>query len=97
MTIQEGTEIITVGRFGCKCANFKSGNVSFSLPIWSAKKYIAKKNKKGKLKWFLTECFGRTIASHEPSSKFIKEVKNQAKNMDLKFEYGIIHLKKIKS
>jgi hypothetical protein len=93
LPVTEGTEITTIGRFGQKCANFKSGGTKFSLPIWSAKTYIAKKNKKGVLKWFYKECFGRTIASHKPSEKFIRQVKNDHKN----YLPGIIHLKKIKT
>lgn len=93
MDIVEGTEIVTIGRFGQKCANFKSGGIKFSIPIWSAKTYVAKKTKKeGKLKWFLKECFGRTIADYEPSKKFTKEVMKEHKN----FLPDIIHLKVIK-
>lgn len=72
--ITEGTEVYTVGRFGSKCANFKSGGISFSMPVWSAKKYVAKKNYNGELKWFLVCCFGRTVASKYPSKKLCTEV-----------------------
>lgn len=90
--IQEGMEINTVGRFGPKCANFKSGGRKFSIPIWSGKTYVAKRNRKGVLKWFYKNCFGRTVASWEPSMKFVKEVKA----MKGTYMDGIIHLKKIK-
>ena len=92
MEIIEGMEIITVGRFGQKCANFKSGGTRFSIPIWSAKTYVAKKNRKGVLKWFFKECFGRTVASHTPSDKFIQEVKEYKGT----FMFDIVHLMKIK-
>lgn len=84
-TLLEGTEVITVGRSGSSCANFKSGGKSFSMPIWTMKKYIAKKNYKGQLKWFLKSHIGRTIASKSPSDKLIKEAEEYSKNNNLIF------------
>ena len=91
-TYNEGTEIITVGRFGSKCANFKNGGCNFSMPIWSAKKYIAKRNDKGKLKWFFVSCFGRTVSGRVPSDKFVQSVKDEYTN----YVDGVIHLMKVK-
>ena len=71
--IMEGTEVVTVGRYKQKCANIKSGGTKLSIPIWSIKTYIAKKNYKGQLKWFLKSYKGRTVASYEPSKKIIDE------------------------
>ena len=89
--IQEGTEIVTVGRYGQKCANFNSGGCRFSIPIWTGKTYIAKRNYKGELKWFLKGCFGRSVASHRPSEKLVEEVKASGNYMPC-----ITHLMKIK-
>lgn len=94
MDIIEGTEITTVGRAGARRANFKSGRIKFTLPIWSAKTYVAKRTQKeGKLKWFLKSCHGRTVADFTPSQKFINETKRNCKN----FLPNIVHLKKVKN
>lgn len=92
LTITEGLEITTVGRFGQSCANFRSGGTRFSMPVWSAKTYVAKYNHKKQLKWFYTGCFGRTVSGRQPSDKFVKEVMESCAN----FLPDIIHLKKIK-
>lgn len=73
---KEGDECITVGRFGSKCANFKSGGQHLSIPIWSAKTYVAKKNYKGELKWFLKGCFGRTVASKRVPNSLTNSISN---------------------
>ncbi len=91
--ITEGTEIVTIGRFGQKCANFKSGGKHFSMPVWSAKTYVATHTQRGDFKWFLVSCHGRTIASRYPSKKFIEEVKSKHSN----FAHGITHLTKVKN
>jgi len=90
--VSEGAEIITVGRFGSKCANFQNGGCNFSLPIWSAKKYVAKRNEKGRLKWFFVACFGRTVSGFEPSDKFVQSVKDEYSN----YGAGITHLMRVK-
>jgi hypothetical protein len=55
------------------------------MPIWTMKKYIAKKNYKGQLKWFLKSHVGRTVASKSPSDKLIKEAEEYSKNNNLVF------------
>ena len=91
MTI-EGNKIITVGRFGQKCANFKSGGFKLSVPVWSAKIYKAKKNYKGELKWFFVKHIGRTAAGKFVSDKLINET---MKNSKYPFMLCVKHLDEV--
>jgi hypothetical protein len=90
--VMEGVEVVTVGRAGSKCANFKSGGAHFSMPLWQVKTYIAKKNYKGELKWFLNAYHGSTRASKEPSQKLL----NEATAYDLPYMPHVVHCSKVR-
>jgi hypothetical protein len=93
--IMEGTEVVTVGRYKQKCANFKSGGIKFSIPVWSIKTYIAKKNYKGQLKWFLKSYKGRTVASKEPSQKILNEAIEYGKLENLPYVPDVTQYSKV--
>lgn len=95
MAINEGQKVITVGRFGSKCANFKSGGVRFSVPVWIGKEYIAKRNRFGEMKWFYNGTIvNETIASKYPSQTYTDKIKAMASE-DRPFVNYVVHLERV--
>ena len=78
--IKEGDVFVTVGRYGQKCANFRSGGHKFSMPVWVAKRYVAKLNYVGEMKWFFVEHFGNSTSGWSASQKFVDNVKSEHSN-----------------
>jgi hypothetical protein len=75
-----GEEVLSWGRDGSKCANFKSGKCKFSVPIWTGKKYkVCSRKKDGKLYWKLVLKFGPSISGNKTSPTVIKYVLDRAK------------------
>ena len=87
--------VVTVGRAGSKCANFKSGKVSFSLPIWQTKVYESFVNQHGVEKWRLVDRVGTTRASSYPSRKLIREAMDYAAYEGLEFRSYVAQYDKV--
>lgn len=59
----EGTEVVTWGRDGSRCAGFVRGGVRFSIPIWTVKLYRAQRRQRdGALTWRLALKTGPKIS-----------------------------------
>jgi hypothetical protein len=62
--IAEGAKCVTWGRYGSKCANFRSGGFRMSKPIYSARVMVAVRRKRdGALQWRLHCHVGRQVTS----------------------------------
>ncbi len=76
----EGSEVLSWGRHGSRCANFRSGGCRFSVPIWIGKKYKAIPRKSdGVLTWRLVLTFGPSVSGSRIPRTVTRYVLERAK------------------
>lgn len=94
--IKPGDRVVSWGRYGIKCANFRRGGVKFSIPVWSAKIYEATaRQRDGQLYWRLVENFGPTLSGQTCAPGVIGHATEYAKESGLPIRH-VLHGIKIK-
>jgi hypothetical protein len=74
------TEVLSWGRYGSKCANFRSGGCRFSIPIWVGKRYKAEERKKdGKLTYRLVGTVGYSVSGDTIPKAVMRQVIAESK------------------
>jgi len=73
--ITEGTEVLTWGRDGQRCANFRRGGTRFSMPIWIGKTYRAvRRQRDGVLTWRLVGTHGPSLSGRSAAAGVVQHV-----------------------
>jgi hypothetical protein len=86
--IAEGTEVVTWGRDGQKCANFRSGGARLSFPIWIGKTYRAvRRQSDGALTWRLIATHGPSLSGASVASGVVAHVVDFAKHANLPIKH----------
>jgi hypothetical protein len=74
-----GMRVVTWGRNGSQCANFKRGGHSFSVPTWIAKEYVAVARKSdGVVTWRLAGTIGSSMSGNSCPTRIVREATEYA-------------------
>lgn len=90
--VTEGTEVVTWGRDGARCAGFVRGGCRMSAPIWCAKVYRAQRRQRdGALTWRLVLKTGPKISGRTCPSAVVRYAKDLAEKTGHEVRASVTH------